>query len=71
MEDRLKKIVAEHLGVEADEITATSTLADLGADSLDYIEICMSVEDAFDIEIGDDQAEQIEKFGDLLKVVQQ
>ena len=60
IEERIKKIVAEQLGSGEDEITNESSfIDDLGADSLDTVELVMSLEDEFDIEIPDDDAEKI------------
>ena len=60
IEDRVKKIVAEQLGVKEDEVSnASSFVDDLGADSLDTVELVMALEEEFDAEIPDDQAESI------------
>ena len=60
IEDRVKKIVAEQLGVKEDEITKeASFIDDLGADSLDTVELVMALEEEFDCEIPDEQAEGI------------
>jgi acyl carrier protein len=60
IEERVKKIVAEQLGSGEDEISNESSfIDDLGADSLDTVELVMSLEDEFDIEIPDDDAENI------------
>ena len=60
IEQRVKKIVAEQLGVEEDKIKNESAFVeDLGADSLDTVELVMALEDEFDIEIPDEQAEKI------------
>jgi acyl carrier protein len=60
IEDRVKKIVAEQLGVKEDEVNnASSFVDDLGADSLDTVELVMALEEEFDTEIPDEQAEQI------------
>ena len=60
IEQRVKKIVAEQLGVnEAEVKTASSFVDDLGADSLDTVELVMALEDEFGTEIPDDQAEKI------------
>ena len=60
IEQRVKKIVAEQLGVAEDEIKLESSFVDdLGADSLDTIELVMALEDEFEIEIPDEQAEKI------------
>ena len=58
--EKVKKIVAEQLSVEADKITPESNFAnDLGADSLDTVELVMALEEDFDIEIPDEAAEKI------------
>jgi acyl carrier protein len=60
IEQRFKKIVAEQLGVnEADIKTESSFVADLGADSLDTVELVMALEDEFETEIPDEEAEKI------------
>ena len=59
IEDRVKKIVAEQLGVKEDEVKAESSFVDdLGADSLDTVELVMALEEEFDTEIPDEEAEQ-------------
>ena len=59
-EARVKKIIAEQLGVEEAQVTnEKSFVADLGADSLDTVELVMALEDEFSIEIPDDEAEKI------------
>lgn len=58
--DRVKKIIVEHLGVEADKVTeSASFIDDLGADSLDTVELVMAFEEEFGVEIPDDAAEKI------------
>ena len=58
--DRVKKIVVEHLGVEQDKVTEeASFIDDLGADSLDIVELVMAFEEEFGVEIPDDAAEKI------------
>ena len=65
--DRVKKIVVEHLGVEADKVTENASfIDDLGADSLDTVELVMAFEEEFGIEIPDDAAETIQTFGDAV-----
>jgi acyl carrier protein len=60
VEDRVKKIVAEQLSTSEDQITSTSSFVDdLGADSLDTVELVMALEEEFDLEIPDDEAEKI------------
>ncbi|EKT56400.1 acyl carrier protein [Providencia sneebia] len=60
IEERVKKIIVEQLGVKEDEVvTAASFVDDLGADSLDTVELVMALEEEFDIEIPDEEAEKI------------
>ncbi|PIE70485.1 MAG: acyl carrier protein [Deltaproteobacteria bacterium] len=57
VEEKIKKIIAEKLNVDLDEVVPEATLVDdLGADSLDLVELVMSMEDVFEIEINEDQA---------------
>lgn len=68
--EKIKNIVAEQLGVDADEITMDSTFVeDLGADSLDVVELVMAMEDEFDMEIDEDQAENISTVGDVVEYI--
>ena len=72
IEERVKKIVAEQLGVKEDEVSnASSFVDDLGADSLDTVELVMAFEEEFSVEIPDDAAESIETVGDAIKFVQE
>jgi acyl carrier protein len=60
IEDRVKKIVVEQLGVKEDEVTIEASFVDdLGADSLDTVELVMALEEEFDTEIPDEEAEKI------------
>ena len=68
--DRVKKIVVEHLGVEADKVTNdASFIDDLGADSLDIVELVMAFEEEFGVEIPDDAAEKISTVADAIKYI--
>jgi len=68
--DRVKKIVVEHLGVEEDKVSENASfIDDLGADSLDTVELVMAFEEEFGIEIPDDAAETIQTFGDAVKFI--
>ncbi len=70
--DRVKKIVVEHLGVEEDKVTPdASFIDDLGADSLDIVELVMAFEEEFGVEIPDDAAEKISTVGDAIKFIQE
>ncbi|GLQ38931.1 hypothetical protein GCM10007908_25510 [Rhizobium albus] len=69
--DRVKKIVVEHLGVEADKVTeGASFIDDLGADSLDTVELVMAFEEEFSVEIPDDAADTILTVGDAIKYIE-
>ena len=68
--ERVKKIVVEHLNVDADKVTdSASFIEDLGADSLDTVELVMAFEEEFGIEIPDDAAESIVTVGDAVKYI--
>lgn len=68
--ERVKKIVVEHLGVDEEKvIEGASFIDDLGADSLDTVELVMAFEEEFSIEIPDDAAENIQTFGDAVKFI--
>ena len=68
--DRVKKIVVEHLGVEAEKVTEdASFIDDLGADSLDIVELVMAFEEEFGVEIPDDAAEKISTVSDAIKYI--
>jgi acyl carrier protein len=70
--DRVKKIVVEHLGVEADKVTEdASFIDDLGADSLDIVELVMAFEEEFGVEIPDDAAEKIGTVKDAIDYIDQ
>jgi acyl carrier protein len=69
--ERVKKIVVEHLGVDAEKVTPeASFIDDLGADSLDTVELVMAFEEEFGIEIPDDAAETIQTVGDAIKFIE-
>jgi acyl carrier protein len=66
--DELRKIIAEQLGVDPEKITPeTSFVNDLGADSLDTVELVMELEEEFDLNIPDDEAEKMQTIGDVLR----
>ncbi|EAT15927.1 acyl carrier protein [Desulfuromonas acetoxidans] len=70
IEERVQKIVAEQLGVEEDQVTPeASFMDDLGADSLDTVELVMALEEEFDIEISDEDAEKIQTVKDAISYV--
>lgn len=69
--DDVKEVVVEQLNVNADEIKEESKFVeDLGADSLDVVELVMALEEKFDIEIPDDAAESIATVGDAIKFIE-
>ena len=71
IEDRVKKIVVEHLGVEDSKIESDSKfIDDLGADSLDTVELVMAFEEEFGSEISDSEAEKILTVGDAVKFIE-
>ena len=68
--ERIRTIVVEQLGVEPADVTANaSILDDLGADSLDVVELVMALEEAFDIEVPDEAVERIRTIGDMERYV--
>ena len=69
--NRVKKIVVEQLGVEAEKVVeAASFIEDIGADSLDTVELVMAFEEEFGCEIPDDAAEKIQTVGDAVKFLE-
>lgn len=70
--DKIKEIIVEQLGVDEDSITAsTHLMKDLEADSLDAVEIIMAIEDEFDIEVPDEDAEKFQIIGDIVKYIEE
>ena len=71
VEERVKKLICEQLGVKEDEVgTDASFVEDLGADSLDTVELVMAFEEEFGSEISDSQAEKILTVGDAVKFIE-
>ncbi|GIL03025.1 MAG: acyl carrier protein [Alphaproteobacteria bacterium] len=69
--ERIKKIVIEHLDVDAEKVTENASfIDDLGADSLDNVELVMAFEEEFGVEIPDDAAETIQTVGDAVRFVE-
>ncbi|MGB4589288.1 MAG: acyl carrier protein [Clostridiaceae bacterium] len=64
--DKVKKIIVEKLSVDSNEVTLDASFEDLGADSLDIVEIVMALEEEFDIEISDEEAENAKSVGDVV-----
>ncbi len=70
IEDRIREIIVEQLGVPAGQVVPEASLIDdLGADSLDIVELVMALEEAFDLEIPDDDAEKIQTIQDAISYV--
>ncbi|HLE59427.1 MAG TPA: acyl carrier protein [Candidatus Limnocylindria bacterium] len=70
--DRLKKIIVEQLGVDEEEVTpAASFVEDLNADSLDLVELIMTLEEKFGMEISDEDAEKIQKVSDAVEYIEE
>jgi acyl carrier protein len=71
VDEKVKQIIVEQLGVDEGEVTATASFVDdLGADSLDQVELIMAFEEAFDIEIPDEEAEKIKTVQDAVDYVE-
>jgi acyl carrier protein len=71
VEERVKSIIVEQLGVDADEVQPeASFVEDLGADSLDTVELIMAFEEEFGVEISDDEAEKIRKVKDAVEYIE-
>lgn len=71
-EARVKEIIVNELGVEAEKVTpAASFVEDLGADSLDTVELVMAFEEEFGMEIPDEDAEQLQTVGDAIKYIEE
>ena len=71
VEEKIKSIIAEQLGVKAEEVTPqASFIDDLGADSLDTVELIMALEEEFSVEIPDEDAEKMTTVGDAIKYIE-
>jgi len=71
VEEKVKGIIMEQLGVDAEEVTPEASFVnDLGADSLDTVELVMALEEAFKIEISDEDAEKITKVSEAIKYIE-
>ncbi len=72
IEEKVKEIITKQMGANKDQVThETSFVNDLGADSLDTVELVMEFEDAFDMNIPDEDAEKIQTVGDAIKYIKE
>lgn len=70
--EKVKSIIVDQLDVDEDKVTMTANIQDdLGADSLDLVDLVMSFEEEFDMEIPDDQVETIKTVGDVVKYIEE
>jgi acyl carrier protein len=68
---RIKEMIVEELSVEAEKVTLESRLSeDLGADSIDAVELIMNIEDEFNIQVSDEDAQNLKTVGDLVKYIE-
>lgn len=70
IESRVKEIISNQFKKDINQLSASSTFNDLGADSLDTVEVIMAVEDAFGISISDDDAQKMQNLGDIVKYIE-
>jgi acyl carrier protein len=71
-QDKIRQIIAEQLGVKKEEVTDNAKFVDdLGADSLDTVELVMALEEEFGIEIPDEEAEKLQTVGDALRYIEE
>lgn len=71
VEDKVKKVIAEKLNVAIEEVVPEASLVDdLGADSLDLVELIMSMEDTFDVDIADEQSEKLRTVKDVIEFLE-
>ena len=72
IEDKVRDIIVEQLGVTAEQVTINASfIEDLGADSLDTVELVMAFEEEFGVEVPDEDAEQLQKVGDVVKYIEE
>ena len=72
LEQRVKDIIVEQLGVKPEQVVPTAKfIEDLGADSLDTVELVMALEEEFSIEVPDEQAEKLQSVGDVVKYIEE
>ena len=71
IEERVKEIIVDQLGVSADQVTMEAKFVeDLGADSLDTVELVMALEEEFDVEVPDDEAEKLQAVKDVVTFIE-
>ena len=72
IEQRIKDIIVEQLGVNPDQVTPEAKfIEDLGADSLDTVELVMALEEEFGLEVPDEEAEKLQSVGDVVKYIEE
>ncbi len=72
IEDKVKKIIVEQLGVNPEQVTPTAKfIEDLGADSLDTVELVMAFEEEFGVEVPDEDAEKLQAVGDVTRYIEE
>src|SRR5881398_3031875 len=72
IEEKVKDIIVEQLGVNPEQVTPTASfIEDLGADSLDIVELVMAFEEEFSVEVPDEDAEKLQTVGDVIKYIQE
>jgi acyl carrier protein len=72
LDQRVKDIIVEQLGVKPEQVTPEAKfIEDLGADSLDTVELVMALEEEFGIEVPDEQAEKLQSVGDVMKYIEE
>ncbi|KAB2644262.1 MAG: acyl carrier protein [Verrucomicrobia bacterium] len=72
IEEKVRNIIVEQLGVTAEQVTLNASfIEDLGADSLDTVELVMAFEEEFGVEVPDEDAEKLQKVGDVVKYIEE
>lgn len=72
IEEKVKDIIVEQLGVNPEQVTPTASfIEDLGADSLDTVELVMAFEEEFGVEVPDEDAEKLQNVGDVIKYIEE
>ncbi len=72
IEEKVKDIIVEQLGVNPEQVTPTASfIEDLGADSLDIVELVMAFEEEFSVEVPDEDAEKLQTVGDVMKYIEE